>query len=111
MPVIVREALTEYLAKRAATSTSKYPEPGTESLLQILRDQPDVAQTLLALGRLLKPTTAKPNSNPLSRVEAAEQKILSAALADAHGASGAHTPPGKPVKYKLPRPSKTKPKP
>lgn len=59
LPVIVREACAEYLARRAAGAAGKYPAPGAAALLQTLQDQPEVAETLIALGRLLS-APAKP---------------------------------------------------
>ena len=58
LPVILREAVTEYLAKRITGHTGKYPAPGTTALLHTLQEQPEVANTLIALGRLLSASPA-----------------------------------------------------
>jgi len=67
LPVVIREALNEYLARRVATAGTAQAVPGSDALRQILKDQPEVANALLALGRLL-------SSSPLSAAD----------LADAH---------------------------
>lgn len=54
LPVIIREACAEYLARRLAKGGKS---PGAEALLQTLQDQPEVAETLIALGRLLSAST------------------------------------------------------
>ena len=51
LPVILREAVAEYLARRA---TKPVVFPSSNALLDALRDRPDVADTLIALGRVLK---------------------------------------------------------
>lgn len=104
LPVILREALSEYLARRAASAAGKYPEPGAEALMQILRDQPDVAKTLIAIGNMLKPINSSPGL-------AGAKQIVSAAGAHALGATTAPPPPTKPVKHTTARNSKKQPKP
>lgn len=58
LPVILREAVAEYLAKRVTAPPGKYPTPSTSALLHTLQEQPDVANTLIALGRLLSASPA-----------------------------------------------------
>lgn len=53
LPVIVREAVAEYLAKRLVTAGTQYPAAGADQLQQILRDKPELANLLMGLGRLL----------------------------------------------------------
>jgi hypothetical protein len=52
LPVIVREAIAEYLGRHALT-------PGVgPALLDALRDRPDVAELLITLGRVLQASPA-----------------------------------------------------
>lgn len=49
LPVLVREAIAEYLARRLAG-----PAAPRESLLHALNDKPDVVKALVKLGEMLK---------------------------------------------------------
>lgn len=53
IPVIVREALAEYLAKRVGPEGSP---PDREAILDALRDKPIVIQALLDLAEAVRPT-------------------------------------------------------
>lgn len=102
LPVILREALLEYLARRSATGHTKYPLPGAEALMEILRDQPEVAKTLIALGRVLSPPSS-------GRGDQAARNIVSAAAAPAPVATNKRRTQGSGVSYKDRRRTKNRP--
>jgi hypothetical protein len=67
MPVILREAVAEYLASRVASGATPTPTPTAANILHALRDRPDIAETLIVLGQALKANTpAKPPKGPVN---------------------------------------------
>ena len=99
LPVILREALNEYLAKRMAIASGSYAIPGGQELVQSLKDRPDVAATLLAIGRLLSATNSSPG---LGGEEAIATEVVERAAALAQDATKPPPPPAKKVSYKAP---------
>lgn len=76
LPVIVREAISEYLAKRIGSDS-----PHRESLLQALNEKPDLVHALVTLGELLKGQERAPVP-PTRPVVYGKSKISSASKRD-----------------------------
>lgn len=76
LPVIVREALAEYLAKRIAGGGNP---PERELVLQALHDKPEVIEALLSLAKALgeaKPSSRASKTGTRDKVREALQQDL-----------------------------------